>query len=392
MQNKNKAFFVGLFVSLFCVFLPLFHVSADSSSSSGSSTSASTLVPCGLNEAYSGGTTDVCTLCHLIIGIKNIVDWIVKIAITVALVGITIAGVMYIVSAGSPGMMQTAKSFMTACIVGFALTLAAWLIVYLTMWVISAKTDLGLGSGKKWNEFNCSTTSNASTGSISSNGGGDGTGEDGDGGGDGSGASSSDSACCKTYINKEYTCTTIGLYDECNGELLSGACSTSKNTAICDSANALASSIAASKQAGCTKIVDAAKAMKNAGCAYCDGTNPPGCQPNGCKGKPAYTDVDDFIRSAYIQAGCDDPLVKLDYYLTYSITDGGASLKAGDAIFYYYTEKGNKYSNTVICENDGCKSVIFTSPEGKIEEEDGKFYLDQPGAEAIKASEYCSSC
>jgi len=234
MQNKNKSFFAVLFVSMVFLFLPFFHSSADSSSSTGTSTSASTLVPCGLNEAYSGGTTDVCTLCHLIIGIKNIVDWIVKIAITAALVGITIAGVMYIISAGSPGMMQTAKSFMTACIIGFALTLAAWLIVYLVMWIISAKTDLGLGNSKKWNEFNCSTTSNASTGSTgggsgSGGGSGGGTGEDGDGEGSGSGGSSSSSSgggdksregsCCLVYYSADQTCRLLSYNETQCGEL-----------------------------------------------------------------------------------------------------------------------------------------------------------------------------
>lgn len=225
MQNKNKAFLAGIFFSILFVFFPIIRVSADSSSSTGSSTSPSAIVPCGLNEAYSGGTTDVCTLCHLIIGIKNIIDWIVKIAITVALVGITIAGVMYIISAGSPGMMQTAKSFMTACIIGFALTLAAWLMVYLTMWLISAQTDLGLGSGKKWNEFNCSTTSNASTGSTGGGGGGsggsggsasssgDGGGSGGGGGtgGDGGGTGSSSSSS-----NYDKTCMLMQMEDSGN--------------------------------------------------------------------------------------------------------------------------------------------------------------------------------
>lgn len=148
---KNKALPVFFFAFLLFLFVPVLH------------SSAAGLVPCGLK----GGTP--CTLCHLIVGIKNIVDWLIKIAVTAALTGITISGVMYVISTGDPGMMQTAKNFLKACIIGFILTLGAWLIVSLTMWLIAAQTDLGIS--KKWNEFDCTgagSTSSSSTDSSSS--------------------------------------------------------------------------------------------------------------------------------------------------------------------------------------------------------------------------------
>ena len=105
------------------------------------------LVPCGT------GTT-ACTLCDFIIGFHNLLDFFRKLIIMVALGGITIAGVMYVISNGDETAMKTAKEFMTASVVGFAIVIGAWLIINVTMWLMADKLSLAIG--KNWYEFNCS--------------------------------------------------------------------------------------------------------------------------------------------------------------------------------------------------------------------------------------------
>lgn len=116
------------------------------------------LVPCGL------GATDPCTLCHFIVGIKGLIDWGMKILIALSITGISIAGVLYVISSGSSALTTQAKGFITSVVIGFSLFLGAWLIINTVFYVFSAKKgsdgtySLGLTS-KSWNSFSCSTVS-----------------------------------------------------------------------------------------------------------------------------------------------------------------------------------------------------------------------------------------
>ena len=124
------------------------------------STGGSGIVPCGEN-----GTP--CTLCHLIIGIWNLIEWGKNILVTVAIVAIFISGIMYTVSTGNEKLITQAKAFLTASLVGFAITLAAWLIVDVAItWVANADPQLGIGKSS-WHTFTCDTASSASGGSSS---------------------------------------------------------------------------------------------------------------------------------------------------------------------------------------------------------------------------------
>jgi len=116
------------------------------------------IVPCG------NSNQSPCTLCHLIIGIKRLIDWGKNLLVTITFVGIFISGVMYIISAGEEAMVTQAKKFLSASLIGFTVTMAAWLIVNVAItWVASAKPDLGIGK-TGWSTFTCDTTSSALTG------------------------------------------------------------------------------------------------------------------------------------------------------------------------------------------------------------------------------------
>lgn len=116
------------------------------------------IVPCG--EASTGP----CTICHLIIGFHNLIEWGKDVLVTATVVAIFISGIIYVVSTGNEKMITKAKGYLTASLVGFAITLAAWLIVDVTIyWVANANPGLGIGV-ISWNSFTCDTTSTALTG------------------------------------------------------------------------------------------------------------------------------------------------------------------------------------------------------------------------------------
>ena len=145
MSTKIKLLIFLLFIG---IFLPVF------------STYSAGLVPCGLNEGKAEEMAP-CTLCHLIIGIFNIFSWFKTILITVAAVGIFIAGVMYIISSGDEEMMKRAKSFLATNLTGFTIVLGAWLIVNSVMWILAYDIKNLDIEQENWYTFSCDTTSTA---------------------------------------------------------------------------------------------------------------------------------------------------------------------------------------------------------------------------------------
>jgi len=97
------------------------------------------LVPCGANTDDSATTydeTEQCTLCHIVKGISYLITYIRDIMVFVALAVITAMGIMYIVSAGNTGLMETAKKGIWAALAGIAIILLAWVVVNTVMYVI----------------------------------------------------------------------------------------------------------------------------------------------------------------------------------------------------------------------------------------------------------------
>lgn len=145
--------------------------------------SAAGLIPCGIGDKKACA----CTLCDFIILAHNIFSFGLKLLVIVALVGIAIGGVMYILATGNETAITKAKGFLWSSIGGFAIVLAAWLIVSIAMWFISTKDDLGIGA-KSWSTFECtekpaSCANTAPEGDSGLNNGGSGGGFGGGGGG-----------------------------------------------------------------------------------------------------------------------------------------------------------------------------------------------------------------
>lgn len=137
-QKENKSIFLFFLLSLFLFFAR--------KASAG-------IVPCGL------GANDPCTLCHFIIGFKNLVDWGLNLYILASLIILIAAGIIYIVSAGSVKLITISKNLLLAGLKGFVILILAWFIVNNVILVISAKTDLGV-QATDWHTFTCDTAPN----------------------------------------------------------------------------------------------------------------------------------------------------------------------------------------------------------------------------------------
>ncbi len=126
------------------------------------------VVPCGRNSGTAAEMAP-CTLCHLVVGFQRLVQYGMYMAVTLALVGIFCAGVMYMVSSGDENMMTQAKGFLKVSLIGFSVVIGAWLIVNVTMWVLGAKEGSNEGGTlginiESWNKFTCDTKSSQGTG------------------------------------------------------------------------------------------------------------------------------------------------------------------------------------------------------------------------------------
>jgi len=112
-------------------------------------------VPCG--RMCDDPNTDICecdpcTLCHLFVLFKKIVDFLtLNIISPLAVLMIVVGGVMFLTAAGDPGRIGTAKKILTAVVIGLCIVFLAWLIVDT---IITFLTPAG-SPFQNWSEINC---------------------------------------------------------------------------------------------------------------------------------------------------------------------------------------------------------------------------------------------
>lgn len=114
------------------------------------------VVPCANSEH-----PEPCTLCHFIVGFNDLINYGFKILVFVALTGLVISGIMYILSAGSEEMIKTAKTFIKQILFGFGIVLLGWVFIFTVMNYFGVKSDLGIQKADGWTKFTCSTESTA---------------------------------------------------------------------------------------------------------------------------------------------------------------------------------------------------------------------------------------
>ena len=146
-QRLGRFFFLGFFVfSSTLTFLPL--------------PAHAALVPCGRSTGTAAEMAP-CTVCHLVLGGKGLIDWGLRVMTYIAIAVIVAMAILYIVSTGDEGLMGTAKGGIKAAFIGFIIMLGAWLIVNTILTLFGAKI-VGSGFTRAANSFNfsCNTVSN----------------------------------------------------------------------------------------------------------------------------------------------------------------------------------------------------------------------------------------
>lgn len=108
------------------------------------------LIPCG--RMVDDPTTtnyredDPCTLCHLILMVQLIIDFLVKISAVIAAFFLAIAGFMYIFSSGKPELLSSAKTIFKTTLIGFILIFVAWIMVDTILTMFGFIDPLGDGN------------------------------------------------------------------------------------------------------------------------------------------------------------------------------------------------------------------------------------------------------
>ncbi|KKP68018.1 MAG: Peptidoglycan-binding domain 1 protein [Candidatus Moranbacteria bacterium GW2011_GWE1_35_17] len=147
MKSNKKTIFSTLIFSTFVFCFPAITFAYEG------------LVPCGGSGATDTPTTP-CNLCHLFEGIQNLINWGEIVLVTIAVVAIVAGAIMYIISAGDSGMMESAKGVIKQALWGVVIVLGAWVIVNTALWLLTSKIYKG-GSGdaklgiSNWYDFQC---------------------------------------------------------------------------------------------------------------------------------------------------------------------------------------------------------------------------------------------
>jgi len=136
-----------IFISLLMVFL-------------ASSVSAG-IVPCGLSvddPDQDGDQTVKCTLCHLLVMGKNIVDTLLlRIIPPLAVLFAVISGAYFILGAGyDSSLISKAKAVIWSVVIGLLIIYSSWLVVNLFFSVIGVADWTGLKGN--WWQIDCSTS------------------------------------------------------------------------------------------------------------------------------------------------------------------------------------------------------------------------------------------
>lgn len=117
------------------------------------SNSCGGLMPCG-RDGDNPATTDIdeskpCTICALFYLLKNIINYIMTLAIGIAVFILVLSGLLYVTSAGNPAKISLAKSAVTSSIIGLAIIFIAWMVIAITL------QGMGYANMATWNQVNC---------------------------------------------------------------------------------------------------------------------------------------------------------------------------------------------------------------------------------------------
>lgn len=98
---------------------------------------AAPIVPCGIDDAVARGLdasyAAPCDFSHFIIGINNIINFLIMIGGSIAAIVFAIAGFMILTAGANESQVTKAKGMFMQVVWGFVWMLAAWLLVKMVL-------------------------------------------------------------------------------------------------------------------------------------------------------------------------------------------------------------------------------------------------------------------
>lgn len=111
------------------------------------------LVPCGrISDNTATGDIDEsqpCSLCAGFYMLKNVINFVLELAIGMGVFILVVAGLLYALSAGNSRNIDKAKAAITSAIIGIAIIFVAWLIIAVIL------QAMGYANMTTWNQVNC---------------------------------------------------------------------------------------------------------------------------------------------------------------------------------------------------------------------------------------------
>lgn len=113
---------------------------------------AAPIVPCGIDgntQTYTaGGKThtyaEPCTFEHFLIGINNVINFLIMITGSVAAIIFAVAGVLILTAGTNEGQVTKAKETFGSVLKGFVWILAAWLLVKMVLVGLGVPAEFSL--------------------------------------------------------------------------------------------------------------------------------------------------------------------------------------------------------------------------------------------------------
>jgi hypothetical protein len=136
------------------------------------------IVNCGKSGDRDSNTeAQPCTACHAILAGKNLLDYLMRIMVVVAIAVTFAMGIFYILSGVNADLKKKAKEGLTAVVTGIVFMLSAWLIVSAILFYIADDgfvngdaNFVGLVKGEGMFGISCSTQSSGGRGQLNSSG------------------------------------------------------------------------------------------------------------------------------------------------------------------------------------------------------------------------------
>lgn len=108
------------------------------------------LVPCGRFDDNPATTIDEkqpCSICAMFYMLKNIINFVLELALGLGVFVLVIGGLFYGMSTGDSGRIESAKKAITSAIIGMAIVFTAWLLVAVIL------QGMGYGNMTDWNQI-----------------------------------------------------------------------------------------------------------------------------------------------------------------------------------------------------------------------------------------------